>query len=393
MNKQNQTTFSEPPTNSEDSEPLASENEKPPVLEGLNDDTTEFIENNYPDTTITQWKSWKWQIRNSITSYKDLQRIFGSSDYELSEDINLPLRITPYYASLITDFNKGIGKCVIPTSNELIVTEDEENDSLHEEDQSPVECIVHRYPDRVLFLTTDFCSSNCRYCTRSRLINHDSISRKIWDKGIQYIKEHTEIRDVLLSGGDILTLNDESIEYLLSEIRKIEHVEFVRIGTKVVTVLPMRITNDLAKILRKYRVFVNIHFTHPDEMTKEVKNACDILVDNGIPLGSQTVLLKGVNDDIETMKKLMHELLKNRVKPYYLYIADRVVGTSHFRTSITKGIEIIRGLRGYTSGMAVPTLILDSQYGKIDISDNIISHENDTYNLRTYSGKILEYKE
>ncbi|MFA5153663.1 MAG: KamA family radical SAM protein [Clostridia bacterium] len=365
--------------------------EQPPLLSS--EKTKSFKSNYYPEVTQNQWNSWKWQIRNSITSYKDLQRIFGSSDYELSEDINLPLRITPYYASLITNLNDSIGKCVIPTSNELIVMPNEENDSLHEEHQSPVTCIVHRYPDRVLFLTTDFCSSYCRYCTRSHMVGHTKITRKNWDEGIQYIKDHSEIRDVLLSGGDFLLLSDENIEYLLKEIRTIKHVEFLRIGTKTVVSVPQRITIKLAKILRKYRVFVNIHFTHPNEITPEVERACDILVDHGIPLFSQTVLLKSVNDNIEIMKSLMHKLLMIRIKPYYLYIADRVVGTHHFRTSITKGIEIIRGLRGYTSGMAIPTLILDSQYGKIDISDNIISKENNTYELRTYKNKIIKYKE
>jgi len=347
----------------------------------------------YPNVSQQDWDDWHWQIRNSITSYEELFRIFGSSNYELSEDINLPLRITPYYASIITSLTEGIGKCVIPTGNELIVTPNELNDSLNEEHQSPVECIVHRYPDRILFLTTDFCSSNCRYCTRSRLINRQNISRNIWDKGIQYIKDHPEIRDVLLSGGEVLTLSDDNIEYLLNNLRNISHVQFIRVGTKAPVVLPMRITDKLAKMLRKYHVFINIHFTHPDEITDEVKNACDILVDNGIPLGSQTVLLKGVNDNVDTMKKLMQDLLLIRVKPYYLYIADRVVGTSHFRTSVSKGIEIIRSLRGYTSGMCVPHLILDSAQGKIDISDNIISHKDNVYELRTYENKMLKYEE
>lgn len=365
--------------------------EEPPHV--ISEKVKNFKNKFYYNITDDEWCSWKWQIRNSLISYKDLQAIFGSGEYELSEDINLPLRITPYYASLITNLTTSIGKCVIPTSNELTVTANEECDSLQEEHQSPVANIVHRYPDRVLFLATDFCSSNCRYCTRSRFVNQESISKKLWDKGIQYIKDHKEIRDVLISGGDPLTMSDEHIEYLLSEIRSIEHVEFLRIGTKVPVVLPQRITTKLVDILKKYRIFVNIHFIHPDEITPEVEHACDLFVDNGIPLGSQTVLLKDVNDNIEIMKLLMHKLLMNRVKPYYLYIADRVVGTSHFRTTISKGIEIIRGLRGYTSGMAVPHLILDSQYGKIDLSDNIISKENNIYELRTYTGKSLIYDE
>ena len=266
--------------------------------------TQHFRQKYYPTVSDKEWNDWKWQIRHSITTYDELKRIFGSS--EETEEMNLPLRITPYYTSLITDLNKGIGKCVIPTNNELIVSEYENADSLHEEAQSPVKCIVHRYPDRVLFLTTDFCSSNCRYCTRSRLINRETISRKIWDQGIQYIKDHPEIRDVLLSGGDPLTMSDDNIEYLLKEIKSIDHVEFIRIGTKVPVVLPHRITDKLVNMLKKYHpLFMSIHFSHPEELTPEVKTACEKLANDGIPLGSQSVLLKDVNDDNSIMKPIM----------------------------------------------------------------------------------------
>ena len=374
------------------SEQLSSADEPPLICS----EKTQFFKNTfYPKVSQKDWDDWRWQIRNSITSYEELSRIFGSSDYELSEDINLPLRITPYYASTITSLKEGIGKCVIPTSNELIVTPNELNDSLSEEEQSPVECIVHRYPDRVLFLTTDFCSSNCRYCTRSRLVNREAISRKVWDKGIQYIKDHPEIRDVLLSGGDPLTMSDESIEYLLSEIRKIEHVEFLRIGTKVPVVLPQRITSELVNMLKKYHpLFISIHFSHPDEMTPETKQACERLADAGIPLGSQTVLLKGVNDNVNTMKKLMHQLLKARVRPYYIYQCDRVVGTSHFRTPISKGIEIIEGLRGWTSGYAIPSFIVDTPGGKIPLLPEYYKgKEGNCVKLRNYQNKEFTYCE
>lgn len=349
----------------------------------------------YPNVTDQLWNDWQWQIRNSITTYDELIRIFGSSEYELSEDINLPLRITPYYASTITSLSSGIGKCVIPTKNELIVTSNEVFDSLDEEQQSPVECIVHRYPDRVLFLTTDFCSSNCRYCTRSRLINKEHISRKIWDKGIKYIKNHPEIRDVLLSGGDPLTMNNDNIEYLLKEIRSIEHVEFLRIGTKVPVVLPQRITNDLVKMLKKYHtLFISIHFSHPDELTPEVKIACEKLADAGIPLGSQTVLLKDVNDDPKVMKELMHDLLKIRVRPYYIYACDLVPGTSHFRTTINKGMQIIESLRGWTSGYAVPQFIVDTPGGKIPLlPDYFVGREENCVILRNYQGRQFTYYE
>lgn len=370
-----------------------SETEEPPLKSS--EKSLAFKTNFYPNATLEEWNDWQWQIRHSITSYEELKRIFGDSEYELSEDINLPLRITPYYASTITSLSDGIGKCVIPTSNELIVTENEVNDSLEEDKQSPVPCIVHRYPDRVLFLTTDFCSSNCRYCTRSRLINRESISRKTWDRGIAYIKNHPEIRDVLLSGGDPLTLNDESIEYLLKEIRSIEHVEFLRIGTKMPVVCPQRITTKLTSILKRYHpLFISIHFSHPDELTIETKEACEKLADAGIPLGSQTVLLKDVNDSIEIMKKLMHGLLKIRVRPYYIYACDRVVGTSHFRTTISKGLEIIQGLRGWTSGYAVPQFIVDTPGGKIPLlPDYFVGRENNCVRLRNYEGIEYAYYE
>jgi lysine 2,3-aminomutase len=358
--------------------------------------TQRFKQTHYPSITTSDWNDWKWQIKNSITTMDELKKKFGLLDNGVVlEEINLPIRITPYYASLITDLDKGIGKCVIPNSKELTVAECEENDYLHEERQSPVECIVHRYPDRVLFLTTDFCSSNCRYCTRSRLINHETISRFKWDKGIKYIKDHPEIRDVLLSGGDPLTMSTGNIEYLLEKIRAIEHVEFVRIGTKVPVVLPQRITPELVNMLKKYHpLFMSIHFSHPDELTPEVKRACEMLADAGIPLGSQTVLLKDINDNVETMKKLMHGLLKIRVRPYYIYQCDRVVGTSHFRTPISKGLEIIQGLRGWTTGYAVPQFIVDTPGGKIPLlPEYYLGTVNGKTKLRNYEGETFEYIE
>jgi len=376
-----------------------SDQEEPPLI--ISDKTQKFREINFPDATNEDWNDWKWQIRNSITTFKELNALFYLSDENIIKnkiDINLPLRITPYYASLINDEdpNVAIGRSVIPTNDELVVTEHEERDSLHEMDDSPVPNIVHRYPDRVLFLTTDFCASNCRYCTRSHMVSSTNINRKMWDKGIEYIKNHPEIRDVLLSGGDVLTLSDENIEYLLSEIRKIEHVEFLRIGSKVPVVLPQRITMELVNILKKYHpLFMSIHFTHPDELTPEVKQACIRLADAGIPLGSQTVLLKGVNDDIDTMKSLMHGLLKIRVKPYYLYACDLVVGTSHFRTPLSKGIEIIKGLRGWTSGYAVPTFVVDAPGGggKIPILPDYYQGEREDGSiiLKNYKDDIIEY--
>ena len=368
---------------------------EPPLV--CSNQTQVFKSKFYPNATQSEWGDWKWQIRNSITSYEELLRIFGSSDCEISEDLNLPLRITPYYASTIKDPKGPIGRCVIPSSNELIVTDNEENDSLHEEQYSPVQNIVHRYPDRVLFLATDFCSSYCRYCTRSHMVSRHEINKKIWDIGIEYIRQHPEIRDVLLSGGDPLTMNDDSIEYLLKSIRDIEHVEFLRIGTKIPVVCPQRITPELVKILKKYHpLFMSIHFSHPNELTPEVKQACERLANAGIPLGSQTVLLKGVNDNVATMKALMHGLLKIRVRPYYIYACDLVPGTSHFRSTVNMGLQIIHGLRGFTSGYAVPQFVIDAPGGggKIPLlPEYFLGMEGNKAKLRNYEGKEFSYIE
>jgi lysine 2,3-aminomutase len=348
----------------------------------------------YPEISIQEWQSWQWQVRNSITTYKELSRIFGPNGYEVSEDINLPLRITPYYASIVKDPHGPIGKCVIPRKEELIVSDYEEEDPLHEDNSSPVPGIIHRYPDRVLFLVTDFCSSNCRYCTRSRIISKNDINRKIWDNAIEYIRKHEEVRDVLLSGGDPLLLNDDSIEYLLNSLRSIEHIEILRIGTKVPVVLPMRITDKLVNMLKKFHpLYLSIHFTHPDELTSEVKDACEKLANGGIPLGSQTVLLKGVNDDIDTMKRLMHGLLRVRVRPYYIYKCDRTLGTSHFQVPISKGLEIMNELIGHTSGYAVPNFILDSPFGKIRLLPENVKRENNVYTIKSFKGNTFVYED
>lgn len=367
---------------------------EPPL--GCSTQSENFKNKFYPQITLEDWNDWKWQIRHSITTYEELSRIFDINLEEI-KNLNLPLRITPYYASTITDIDKGIGRSVIPSSKELIINKYDETDSLHEEKYSPLPNIVHRYPDRVLFLTTDFCSSYCRYCTRSHMVAKHNINKKMWDQGIQYVREHPEVHDVLLSGGDLLTMEDDSIEYLLKSIREIEHVEFLRIGTKVPVVLPQRITMKLVNMMKKFHpLFLSVHFTHPDELTPEVKEACERLANVGIPLGSQTVLLKDINDDPTIMKKLMLGLLKNRVRPYYLYAADLVPGTSHFRTSINKGLEIIKALRGWTSGYAVPTFVIDAPGGggKIPIlPEYFIKNVNHEIYLKNYEGKTYVYHE
>lgn len=362
-----------------------------------------FRETYYPNISNMKWNDWKWQLDNRITTKEELTKILNLSESELSafsvERKSFPFSITPYYASLIDkyDVNQPIRRTVVPVMDEYLVSSVELQDPLDEENSSPVPGIVHRYPDRVLFLTTNFCSVYCRYCTRSRMVgNHEHYNtHEQWEKSIEYIKSNKKIRDVLLSGGDPLTMETDQLEWLLSRLSKIEHVEFIRIGTKVPVVLPQRINVSLVNMLKKYHpLWMSIHFTHPGELTEETKKACARLANAGIPLGSQTVLLKGINDDIKTMTKLFHELLKSRVKPYYLYQCDIVPGSGHFRTSVQKGIDIIDGLRGYTSGYAVPHYVIDAPKGggKIRIlPEAIVGRLGNKLFLKNYKGDIYIY--
>jgi lysine 2,3-aminomutase len=349
-----------------------------------------------------EWNNWKWQFKNRLKTIKELEKILNlnESEKQALTKQNLPIAITPYYASLMSndDDNNPIRKCVVPQIYETITSPEEAKDPLGEDHQNPVSCIIHRYPDRILFLTTKFCSVNCRFCTRSRIVGeHQSFNcgTTEWESAFNYIQNHTEIRDVLISGGDPLTLNDDQLEYFLANIRNIQHVEIIRIGTKIPAVLPQRITHKLCNIIKKYHpVYMSLHFTHPLELTKETSKACCMLADAGIPLGSQTVLLKGINDNPEIMKKLFTGLLKIRVRPYYLYIADKISGTKHFRTSIEVGIDIINSLRGFISGYAIPQLIIDSPNGggKIAILPNpIVQIKDNTWYLKNYKGEIIKY--
>ncbi len=368
----------------------------------INSKTLSFIKKHFPNTNLNQWNDWHWQIRNSFTTLESLSSILTlSEDETLAQQTNLPVRITPYYASLLNTNNgkSALRKTVIPVFDELKVSAGEEIDPLHEHDDSKVKCIVHRYPDRVLFLVTGFCSTYCRYCTRTHIVSKKEkqhSSKKDWDVAIDYIRQHTEVRDVLISGGDPLTLSDERIEYLLSQLRAIPHVEIIRIGTKVPMVLPQRITVSLVNILKKYHpLFISIHTTHPDELTDEAQFACNRLADAGIPLGSQTVLLNNVNDNVETYKKLTHEMLKIRIRPYYLYQCDPIPGSSHFRTPVSKGLEIIKGIRGFTSGYAIPHYVIDAPGGggKIPLLPDYFKgkDENNNVILENYEGKLFKY--
>jgi lysine 2,3-aminomutase len=352
-----------------------------------------------------EWNDWKWQFRNRILDLDTLKQVVPLTAEEeqgvASCLEHLRMAITPYYASLINqdDPNCPIRKQAIPRAPELDMGENDMLDPLNEDTDSPVPRITHRYPDRVLFLVTDICSMYCRHCTRRRFAGqHDqAIKQEEFDQAIAYIREHKEIRDVLISGGDPLTLSDDFLESIIKRIREIDHVEVIRIGSRVPVVMPQRITKELVDMLRKYHpLWINTHFNHPNEMTPEAQRALALLADAGIPLGNQSVLLKGVNDCPIIMKKLVHVLVKNRVRPYYIYQCDLSRGIEHFRTSVAKGIEIIELLRGHTSGYAVPTFVVDAPGGggKIPVGPQyLISQTDRKVILRNYEGVICTYTE
>lgn len=357
----------------------------------------------YPAISTKEWNSWHWQVANRIRTVDRLQSMLVlSADEEQALNqpgIMLPFSVTPYYMSLVPadDPHHPVRRAVVPTINELCKGSGEEDDPLGEDSQSPVHGLVHRYPDRVLLLVHDFCSTYCRYCTRSRVVGHGAVNANEarLEKAIQYISATPSIRDVLLSGGDPLLLSDNKLEWLLARLRLIPHVEVIRIGTKIPAVLPQRVTPQLVRMLKRYHpLWMSLHFMHPDECTPETLRACSMLADAGIPLGSQTVLLNGINDDVETMKKLMHGLMKMRVRPYYLYQCDPITGSSHFRTPVAKGLEIIKGLRGHTSGYAVPTYVIDAPGGggKIPLMpEGVIGRQGDDLLLRNHEQRCFRY--
>ncbi|MBN2193603.1 MAG: KamA family radical SAM protein [Polyangiaceae bacterium] len=365
--------------------------------------TRAFRRTHYPDVSDADWNDWRWQIRHRVRHLAELERFLVLAPDEraaLTEGASkLPLGITPYYLSLVsaTDPGQPLRRTVVPTLAELNRSPEEADDPLGEERHSAVPGLVHRYPDRVLLLVHDYCTTYCRYCTRSRKVGHGELSssREALLPAIEYIRAHREIRDVLLSGGDPLSVADEKLGWILEQLRAIPHLELLRIGTKIPNVLPQRITPGLTRMLRRFHpLWMSIHFTHPDECTPEVQRACGRLADAGIPLGSQTVLLRGVNDDLATMKRLMHELLKMRVRPYYLYQCDPIVGSAHFRTPVSKGLEIIAGLRGHTSGYAVPSYVIDAPGGggKIPLlPDYLVGRDGPDLILRNYEGNTYRY--
>jgi lysine 2,3-aminomutase len=356
----------------------------------------------FPQAGRTQWNDWCWQLTHRVTSLADLERILDlSADERLAfswPEKALPCAVTPYYLSLIDRDNvlDPVRRCVVPTIMEHACSPGEAIDPLHEDQHSPVEGLVHRYPDRVLFLATGFCSTYCRYCTRSRMVGDEhSGSGSQWTAALDYIARTPTIRDVLVSGGDPLTMTDEALDWLLCRLRRIPHVEFIRIGSKVPAVLPQRITKGLVRVLKKHQpLWLSLHFTHPRELTPESAGACEQLADAGIPLGSQTVLLRGINDDPSLLKSLYHGLLRIRVRPYYLYQCDPISGSAHFRTTVRKGLEVISALRGHTTGYAVPTYVIDAPGGggKIPVYPrSMVGRDEQGLVLRNYENKTFHY--
>ncbi len=357
---------------------------------------------------MENWYDWKWQLKHTVRDLDTFEKLLNKKfEPERRKKIEqtlekFPLAVTPYYLSLIDPDdieNDPIFKQSFPSPSELIVSKHDMADPLHEDKDSPVPGITHRYPDRVLLLVSNMCSMYCRHCTRKRRVGDvDSIpDRKQIQAGIDYIKENRQIRDVLLSGGDPFLLSDDYLDWILTEIRKIDHVEVIRIGTRTPVVLPYRITDGLVEMLKKHHpLWINTHFNHPRELTKSSRNALAKLANAGIPLGNQSVLLAGINDCARIMKSLIHKLVYNRVRPYYLYQCDLSEGLTHFRTPVGKGIEIMESLIGHTSGFCVPTYVIDAPGGggKIPVMPNyLMSWSTNKVVLRNYEGVITTYKE
>lgn len=358
----------------------------------------------YADVPDEKWNSWRWQLSNRINTVDEFEKVMPLTENE-RKALGAPglfrVDITPYFISLIDpdDPDDPIRKQVVPTSQEMVPFTAMMEDSLAEDRHSPVPGLVHRYPDRVLMLVTTQCASYCRYCTRSRIVGDPSatFSRAEFEMQIEYLKRTPQVRDVLLSGGDPLVLAPRILEEILSRLREIPHIEILRIGSRVPVFLPMRITDELTDLLQKFHPFwMNIHVNHSNEITQELADACDRLTRAGIPLGNQSVLLAGVNDNVHVQRQLVQDLVRIRVRPYYLYQCDLVEGAGHFRTPVAKGIEIMEGLRGHTSGFAVPTYMIDAPGGggKIPVMPQyLISMSDHKIILRNFEGYITTYEE
>ena len=359
----------------------------------------------FPEVTDEQWNDWKWQVKNRIETLDQLKKYIKLTAQE-EEGVKksletLRMAITPYYLSLINpdDPHCPIRKQAIPTGAEKYQSAADLLDPLHEDEDSPVPGLTHRYPDRVLFLITDMCSMYCRHCTRRRFAGqHDTASpTERIQAAIDYIARTPQVRDVLLSGGDALMVSDKMLESIIQRLREIPHVEIIRLGSRVPVVCPQRITDDLVNMLKKYHpIWLNTHFNHPNEITAEATEACAKLANAGVPLGNQSVLLRGINDCTSVMRKLVHGLVKMRVRPYYIYQCDLSMGLEHFRTPVSKGIEIIESLRGHTSGYAVPTFVVDAPGGggKTPVMPTyVISQSPGKVVLRNFEGVITTYTE
>ncbi|MCP4427998.1 MAG: lysine 2,3-aminomutase [Chloroflexi bacterium] len=358
----------------------------------------------WQDIPDEKWMSWRWQMSNRLNSVEELEKVINLTDSErkaLSAHGLFRVDVTPYFASLMDpdDPNCPVRKQIVPTDKEMVPFESMMADSLAEDKHSPVPGLVHRYPDRVLMLVTTQCATYCRYCTRSRIVGDSAqtFSRSEFDAQIEYIENTPQVRDVLLSGGDPMAVAPKVLERILSRLRAIPHVEIIRIGSRIPVFMPMRVTEEFADMVGKYHpLWLNIHVNHPKEITPELAAACDRLTRAGVPLGNQSVLLAGVNDSVAIQRKLAHDLVKIRVRPYYLYQCDLVQGAGHMRTTVSKGIEIMEGLRGHTSGYAVPIYMIDAPGGggKIPVAPNyVISQGPDKVVLRNFEGFITTYSE
>ncbi|MEI6509677.1 MAG: lysine 2,3-aminomutase [bacterium] len=361
--------------------------------------------NLWRDVSLADWGDWRWQLKHRLTTVDELKEVIHLPMAE-EEGVRLALKrfrmaITPYYASLMDpdDPTCPVRLQAVPQAQETVHGQFDQLDPLHEDADSPVPGLTHRYPDRALFLVTDQCAMYCRHCTRRRFAGtYDrSLSREELDRSLEYIRRTPALRDIVLSGGDALLLEQELLEYVLAQLRKIPHIEIIRIGSRVPVTLPQRITDDLATMLRRYHpLWLNTHFNHSREITPESSEACAKLADAGIPLGNQSVLLRGINDCPTVMKKLVHDLLKIRVRPYYVYQCDLSEGISHFRTSVLRGIEMVEALRGHTTGLAVPTFVVDAPGGggKIPVAPNyVLSMSPENVVLRNYQGLVYSYPE
>jgi lysine 2,3-aminomutase len=359
----------------------------------------------WPEVSPAQWNDWKWQLKNRVTTLARLEELLDLTPNERAgvqvAGSKLALAVTPHFFNLIEPGNPAcpIRRQVIPRLEESYTSPFEMADPCGEDSHMPVPGLVHRYPDRVLFLVTDRCASYCRYCTRSRVVSGagEQELHTNFDAAIHYIATHPEVRDVLLSGGDPLLFSDDKLEMLLSRLRAIEHVEFVRIGSRVPIFLPQRITPELCAMLQKYHpLWLSVHVNHPRELTLEVKAGLERLANAGIPLGNQSVLLDGVNDNVDVMRMLVQKLLRCRVRPYYLYQLDLIQGSSHLQVPVSKGLEIMEGLRGHTTGYAIPQYVIDAPGGggKVPINPNyVLYHDTEKVIIRNYEGKVFEYPE